>query len=133
VPAVRSSTVLAQLALGRAAVGAVLLVRPRTLPDLLADDPAEGRQQSWVVQMLGAREVALGLGGAAALLAPWRSGARSSDARSWLAAGLLCDAVDALAVAAAVGSGRVRAGTGGAVVAVAAAAVAVQAGALARR
>ena len=62
--------------------------------------------------MLGAREVAPGLGALAAL----RSGDRAA-ARSWVAAGALCDALDVLAVGAAVASGRLSKPVGGAVVA----------------
>ena len=91
----------ARLALGRTGAGVVMLVRPRLMPQLLGVDPAGIAGTAWVVQMLGAREVALGLGALAAL--------RSDDgaaARSWVAAGALCDALDVLTVGAAVASGR---------------------------
>ena len=68
--------------------------------------------------MLGAREVALGLG---TLVALRRGDARA--ARTWLAAGVLCDAVDVLAVGAATARGRVAAPAGLATVAVALSAV----------
>ena len=123
-----SPVVRQQLALGRAAVGAALVLRPGLLPRVLGADPASSSHLAWVQQMLGAREIGLGLGAAAA----GRAGDRRAE-RPWLLAGLLSDGVDAVAIASAVGSGRVRRGPGAAVVAVACAAVAVQAGALGRR
>lgn len=108
----------AQLALGRTGAGGVMLVRPRTLPRLLGVDTATSARLGWVVQMLGAREVALGLGTLTAL--------RRQDqvaSRTWLAAGVLCDAVDVLAVGGALARGRVSRGSGAAVAAVAATAV----------
>lgn len=95
------------LALGRAGVGAVMVVRPRTLPQGMGVDSAASARTSWVVQMLGAREIGLGLGTYAAL----RSGDRRA-ARLWLMAGVLSDAVDALAVGAAVAQGRVSRASG---------------------
>jgi len=81
---------------------------------------------SWAVQMLGAREVALGLGTLAAL----RGGA-GRGLRLWLMAGLLADATDAVVVWAAVGRGRLSRGSGTVLVAVAGAAAALQAKAVA--
>jgi hypothetical protein len=114
-----------QLAMGRAGAGAVMVARPRLVPTALGVDSATSARVSWIVQMLGARELALGLGTLAALRSPDRAASRA-----WVAAGLLSDAVDALAVGAAVGRGRVTKSAGGAAVAVAAAAVAVGARAL---
>jgi len=116
------------LGLARTGVGLAMLVRPGLVPALLGVRGPGPAAMAWAMQMLGAREIAIGLGGAAA--------ARQGDpqvARAWLAAGILCDAVDALAVANAVGRGRLRPGPGGALVAVAAAATALQAAALGRR
>lgn len=103
------------LALGRTAVGVSMLAQPGLLPGLVGVDQAGQEQTAWIVQMLGAREVALGLG---ALLG-------RKQPRLWYAAGLLSDTVDALAVAAALGKGRVSrtAGTGFVVVAAGAAAI----------
>jgi len=134
----------AALSAGRALVGAVMLVRPSLLTSALAAHPvvpahraAAAARTTWVVQMLGAREVGLGLGALRALRAEGdRPGDRPGGRRAaagWLAAGLLADAVDAVALAAAIGRGHVRPVAGAAVVAVAASAVAVQAGALGRR
>ena len=113
------------LAVGRAGAGAVMVVRPKALPRLLGVDSATATRVGWSVQMLGARELALGLGTLAALRGP---GSRAS--RTWLAAGVLCDAVDVLAVSGALLRGRVSKGSGGLVLAVAAGAVALGARAL---
>jgi len=109
------------IALGRAGVGASMLVCPRTLPTMLGLDSASTARISWVVQLLGARDLALGLGAAQALRYDARAG------RTWLAAGVLCDAVDALVLAAAAGRGRVSRPAAAVVVAAAAAAAAAQA------
>ena len=110
----------AHLALGRAGAGGVMVLRPRALPQALGVDSATAARMGWAVQMLGARELALGLG----TLASLRAGDRRAS-RLWLAGGVLSDAVDALAVGGALASGRLRKGTGGAVLAVALAAVAL--------
>ena len=108
------------LALGRTAAGASMIVRPRSLPQLMGLDSATATRVGWAVQMLGAREVAVGLGTLAALSSPDR---RAS--RTWIAAGVLCDAVDVLAVGGALLRGRVSKGSGTAVLAVAVSAVAL--------
>ena len=113
------------LAVGRAGVGAVMVLRPRAVPQLLGVDSATATRMGWAMQMLGARELALGLGTLAALHAPDRRAARL-----WLAAGVLSDAVDALAMSRALLTGRVRKDTGAAALAVAAGAVAIGVGAL---
>ena len=113
------------LALGRTGAGTVMVLRPRALPQLLGVDSATATRMGWAVQMLGAREVALGLGTLAALRRP-----DGAAARAWLAAGVLCDAVDVLAVGGALLRGRLRTTTGGAVLAVAAGAVALGVGEL---
>ena len=96
-----------QLALGRVGAGTVMVVRPRLLPRLLGVDSATSARVGWAVQMLGVRDAALGLGTLVAL----RAGDRRA-ARTWLAAGVLCDAVDALAVSGALARGRVSKGWG---------------------
>ena len=98
-----------------------MLVRPRALPTMLGLDSASTARISWVVQLLGARDLALGLGAAQALRYDARAG------RTWLAAGMPCDAVDALVLAAAAGRGRVSRPAAAVVVVAAAAAAAVQA------
>lgn len=102
------------LALGRTGAGLVMVASPRSLPQRLGVDSAASSRTSWVVQMLGAREIALGLGTLAAL----RSGDRAA-ARLWLMAGVLSDAVDALAVGSATARGQLGTLRGGAVTATA--------------
>lgn len=88
------------MALVRCGVGIVLLARPRCVVDVLGGAPALTPAGDWSTRMLAAREVALGLGAVAA--------ARKDDgrARTWSAAGALCDAVDAVLMTAALRSGR---------------------------
>ena len=101
----------ARLALGRTGAGAVMLARPRLMPQTMGVDSASAVKTAWVVQMLGAREVALGLG----TLASVRSGdARAT--RTWVLAGVLSDAADVAAVGAAVLKGRLSKPVGAAVV-----------------
>jgi hypothetical protein len=114
-----------RLSLGRAAVGVSMVTRPRMLPRTLGVDSAAAERTTWVTQMLGAREIALGLG----TLASLRRGDREAT-RLWLWAGLLSDAIDALAVGSATARGRVSRPAGAAVVAVAGGAVYAQAEAL---
>jgi hypothetical protein len=109
------------LSLGRAAAGVSMILRPTMLPTSLGVDSAAAARTSWVTQMLGAREVALGLGTLAA-----RRGGDRRAARVWLYAGVLSDAVDALAVGAATTRGRVSRATGSVVVAIAVGAVYTQ-------
>jgi hypothetical protein len=114
-----------RVAQGRCAVGAVMLARPTTLPRLLGVDRVSAERTAWATQMLGAREVALGGG---AWLALRRGDARA--ARLWLVAGLVADALDALAVGRAVGRGTVPIPAGVVAVSVATSAVGIQADAL---
>lgn len=107
-----------RLALGRTAAGLAMLLRPRLLPGVLGVDSATGARMAWSTSMLGAREVALGVGTLAALRAADRG-----PARLWIAAGALCDAVDVLAIGAAAVRGRVSRAPGGAIAVSAAAAV----------
>ena len=116
---------LAALAAGRAGLGVVMLLRPGWLPAALGAPQTGSAGTGWVVQMLGGREIALGLG---ALVAARRDDRRAE--RLWLAAGLLSDAV---ALGRAAGAGAVRQSPGLAVVAVAAVAAALQAAGLAAR
>lgn len=110
-----------RLSLGRAAAGVTMVTRPRQLPGLLGVDSAAAARMAWTTQMLGAREIALGLG---AFVALRRQEPRA--ARLWLLAGLLSDAVDAVAVGAAVAQGRVSKVTGPALVGIAGGAVYAQ-------
>lgn len=110
------------LAAGRTGVGSVLLLRPRLVPAALGVDSATATRTSWAVQMLGAREIALGIGGLV-----------GKESRLWTAAGLFADATDMLVIGTAVARGRVRVSTGLMSVAVAGTAVAVGADALRQR
>lgn len=110
-----------RLALGRAGIGVSMVVRPRLVPGLLGVDSATSARMSWAMQMIGAREVALGLGSWAAL--------RSADARGarlWLAASALSDGLDAVLVGTALLRGRLSTVTGTGVVATAALAAALE-------
>ena len=102
-----AATAPASLATVRTGIGAVMLVAPALLPQVLGVDAAARARTSWLVQMLGVREVAMGAG----VLAADRSGA----ARAWAVAGSACDVVDALAVGAAVRRGAVARTWGSAV------------------
>ena len=122
----RRSPVLKQLldprglAVGRTAVGVSMLTQPGLGPALLGVDRATRNRLAWVVQMLGAREVALGVG---ALVA-------RKERRLWLAAGVLSDAADAVVVAAALRKGQVKTSTGAGLVVLAAGAAAIGSDAL---
>ncbi|MCW2600669.1 MAG: hypothetical protein JWM02_2498 [Frankiales bacterium] len=109
-------------AVGRSVIGVSMLARPGLVPAALGVDRATRERLGWVVQMLAARDVALGLG---ALVA-------RKERRLWLAAGVLADVVDALAVAAAIGKGQVKASTGAGLVALAAGGAAIGTHALRR-
>jgi hypothetical protein len=91
------------LALGRTAVGVSMLARPTLIPTQLGVEPQAAAAMTWAMRMLGAREVALGLGALTS----------RQDSRRWLAGGILSDAVDALAVGAALKQGSVKPVTGG--------------------
>lgn len=119
----------ARLAQGRAGIGVAMLVQPAALPQRLGVDSAAARRTSWVSSMLGAREVALGLGTLVALRRVQKGGDPRA-ARLWLMAGILCDTVDALAVARAVGAGQATAAPGLGLVGVAGTATALQVAAL---
>jgi hypothetical protein len=110
------------LALGRTAVGVTMLTAPDLIPQLLGASAESRESMGWAVQMLGAREVALGLGALAT----------RKEKRLWHAAGLLCDTVDALAVASAISKGRVRSSAGAGLVVIAAVAAVTGADALRR-
>lgn len=103
-----AATAPTALASVRTGVGTVMLLAPQLLPQVLGVDAAARARTSWLVQMLGARELAMGAG----LLAADRSG----GARAWALAGSACDVLDALALQAAVRRGAVS-GTWGSAVA----------------
>src|SRR5512135_1817515 len=80
------------IALLRVAVGTALLTRPDLLPSVLGVDRVTARRLSWAGQMLGARDLGLGAGALATGVA-----AR----RTWLLTQVLVDAVDGVALLAA--------------------------------
>lgn len=71
----------------RVALGAGMLARPALLPTVTGEGPEVADRLRWLVRMLGGREVALGLGALA-----------SRGGRGWVAAGLLSDAGDTVAL-----------------------------------
>ena len=114
-----------QVSLVRTGIGVGMLTRPKTVPQLLGVDSAAATRMSWATQMLGVREVSLGLGTFVAL----RRG-DSRAARLWLLAGLLADGVDALVLSAAVARGKVSRPAGIGVIGLAGGAVYAQVEAL---
>jgi len=90
--------VLPALGLTRVVIGAGLLINPTGLAKALgASDP---QQTASVGRLLGAREIAIGLG----TLAAWR---RGESTAGWVAAQAISDGSDALAFTTAALSGRV--------------------------
>ncbi len=126
-PAVLGAATPTTLGAARAGLGVVMIARPTLFPRLMGLDSATSTRVAWLTRMLGAREVAVGLGSVQAV----RAG-DTGALRTWLKAGALCDAVDAVAVAGALGRGRVDRLPGAALVATASAAVAVQVAAASR-
>jgi hypothetical protein len=78
------------VAAGRVVVGLAMLVAPRTTARNWAGPGAAERSVALLTRALGAREVALGGGTILAL-------ERGEPARRWVLAGVLSDAVDAVA------------------------------------
>ncbi|HEU0132284.1 MAG TPA: hypothetical protein VFQ85_14945 [Mycobacteriales bacterium] len=107
------------VALGRVGIGLGMLARPRLLPAVVGVDSGTAARVSWVVRMLGVREVVLGAGALAALR-------RGADARDWVLAQAVSDAVDSAAFAGAVARGHAHRVTGSLFACTGAAAAAVQ-------
>jgi hypothetical protein len=82
------------LGLFRAALGAAVLVRPADLPKALGVDSATAERITYLGRMIGARDIALGLGTVDAAH-------RRVDPSIWLLGSALCDLTDAVAFAAA--------------------------------
>jgi hypothetical protein len=91
-----------QISAGRSAVAAVVLAAPVVSARVMGTETATAQRVTWLVRMLGARDGALGVGGAVAI----RRG--GSDAIPWLLGGAVADAVDALVIAGAVKQGRLK-------------------------
>ncbi|MDX6287277.1 MAG: hypothetical protein QOG53_2762 [Frankiales bacterium] len=83
----------------RSALGATMLVRPMLLPRPLGVDRITADRISWLVRMLGARDLALGVG---TLVATRRGGLPP-----WLVLAGAADTVDALALGQATARGDV--------------------------
>ena len=110
-----------QVSLVRTGIGVSMLAAPKKVPQLLGVDSAAAARMTWATQMLGVREVSLGLG---TYVARRRGDDRAT--RLWLLAGLLADGVDALVLTAAAARGRVSKPAGLGVVALAGGAVYAQ-------
>ena len=113
------------LAWGRVGAGSTMVLRPSAVPRLMGLDSATAARAGWAVQMLGIRDLALGVGTLVALRRDRRA------ARTWMALGAVCDTVDALALGGAALRGRISrtgaaAGVGVAVLAVVAGVTALQ-------
>ena len=92
------AVVVPALGVTRVVIGAGLLINPTGLGKALgATDP---QQTAAVGRLLGAREIAIGLG----TLVAWRRGHATAG---WIAAQAISDASDTIAFAAAATSGRV--------------------------
>jgi hypothetical protein len=105
-------------AAGRVVVGATMLARPELLARGMRVDAATARRTGWLGQMVGVRDLALGVGTLHALT-------RGGAARPWLLLAALADAVDAAALAEAVRRKQVAAPPALLTVGVAAGSVAV--------
>ena len=123
---VSARTVGVLLAAGRVALGGSFLVSPVLAVRVLGTDTATARRITWLSQMTAGRDIALAAGALAAE-------ARGRSGASWIAAGAAADAVDALAIAAAVRSGKLGGARPTAMVAGAGAAALVGFWAAARR
>lgn len=98
-PRSSSSAVLTALGAGRVVLGAAFLARPTAFPRLMGVDSATAGRVAWQGQMIGAREVGLGVG----LLTSLRG-----NPAPWLLAGALADAADAVAFSGGARRGDVR-------------------------
>jgi hypothetical protein len=76
----------------RVGIGTAMLARPGDLPRLLGADSLTAERMSYLGRMVGARELALGVGTLGAAR-------RGGDPSPWLLAQALSDAVDSLAFA----------------------------------
>lgn len=83
----------AAVALGRAAIGVVLLLAPGRLVRPALNGPGPSDEAVVALRMFAGRDLAIGLGGFRAA-----SGA-ASDRRGWLWAGVIADAADLAALA----------------------------------
>lgn len=89
-----------QLAVGRIAAAAAIMAAPVLSTRLLGADGATAQRVVWLSRMLGVRDGAIGAGTLYAV--------RRGNPVSWLVAGAVSDAVDAVVLTAAVKQGRAR-------------------------
>jgi hypothetical protein len=96
---------LAMMLLGivRSIIGVVMIGCPSRLATTLGVEAAAAERTGWLSQMVGAREIGIGLGGLKAV----RQG---ENVGLWCAAAALADSADALSVAAALRARQVRRG-----------------------
>jgi hypothetical protein len=102
---------------GRIGLGGAFLAAPETSTRLLGLDAVTARRISWLARMTAARDIALGVGTLVSSLS-------GRDAEIWLLGGAASDAVDSIAIAAAVKAGRLPVLKAGSMVLLAAAAAA---------
>jgi len=91
-----------QISAGRAAIALTVLAAPVVSARVMGTDTATAQRVTWLVRMLGARDGALGVGGAAALRRD------APAAVPWLLGGAAADLVDALVIAGALKHGRLK-------------------------
>lgn len=99
----------AALGILRCAFGLGMMLDPSRLARMLGTDRRTAADTGWLTRMVGAREIALGVG----TLTDLR---RGSDPAPWLVAQALADGGDALALLAALRRGRVGTAAGWTVV-----------------
>jgi hypothetical protein len=97
VPPPRTVGVL--LGAGRIGLGGIFLVAPEFAVRAVGLDAASARRVVWLSTMTAGRDVALGIGALA-------TAATGRNYSGWVAAGATADAVDSLAIAHAVRTGR---------------------------
>lgn len=107
-----------QLAAGRTAAGALILVLPVLSARLLGADSATAKRVSWLTRMMAVRDAAIGAGGLAAVRG-------KGSATPWIIAGAVSDTVDAIVLTEALRQGRAKGLTATAVVPLAAGAAAM--------
>lgn len=101
IPLPDARTLALQIGAGRALIAAAILAAPVPAARLFGTDTATAQRVTWLTRMMGVRDGVLGVG----TLGSSRPG---RDARGWLIAGAVADAVDALVLAGALRHGRIR-------------------------
>jgi hypothetical protein len=96
-----SAATASALCAGRTVLATSMLAAPVATTRLIGLDTATGRRVSWLTRMMAARDGALGIGGLIAVR-------RGADPTPWVVGGAAADAVDALVIAGAMRTGRLR-------------------------